>query len=645
MLEKMALSVKSMLGRFLQRAVSLPRARKRLILVTMDFLVLVALVWASYCIRFASFFIPSFQQTMLILAAPVIAIPVFVRLGLYRSVLRYLPERAIWTILQAVTLAVLGWVALAFLTFMTGAEGVPRTIPFFYWLGAIGFLAGSRFGMKWLLGGMEGTLKPKRILIYGAGEAGVQLLNALHGVKDSRVLGFIGEDSTLHGLEIMGLRVYPPDAVAGLVANMGIDEIIIATASPNAANRKRLFAEFSALPIKLRILPPISDLAGGRYLVNFVRSFGIDDLLGRSEVPANPDLLKAAIEGKVVMVTGAAGSIGSAVSRLVAGFEPAVLVLLDINEHGIYEINRELSKIASFRRVAVLGSVADRAFIERVLRDNPVDVIFHCAAYKHVALVEENVLEGVRNNIFGTATLVDAAYRAGVPNLVLISSDKAVRPASVMGATKRWSELIVRHYGLEAAGDGRLRSYSSVRFGNVIGSSGSVVPLFREQIANGGPVTITHENMTRYFMSVREAAELIVQASVLSESGDILLLEMGEAVNIRDLAEDMIGLAGLTIRDAANPAGDIEIVAIGPRPGEKIFEELFYDRDGVTATAHPKILRARRHERLEDLVPGGLAKLKAALDIGDEPAVRQILFTAVEAAPEEALPDWTQTDS
>jgi FlaA1/EpsC-like NDP-sugar epimerase len=278
--------------------------------------------------------------------------------------------------------------------------------------------------------------------------------------------------------------------------------------------------------------------------------------------------------------------------------------------------------------------VAERRFIDRVLRENDVDAVFHCAAYKHVALVEANTLAAVWNNVFGTATLAEAARDVGIANLVLISSDKAVRPASVMGATKRWSELIVRHYGAGEAGNGQARCFCSVRFGNVIGSSGSVVPLFREQIANGGPVTVTDENMTRYFMSVREAAELIVQASVLSQSGDILLLEMGEPVRIRDLADDMITLAGLTVRSAENPSGDVEIVVIGPRPGEKIFEELFYDRDGVTKTAHPKILRGRRLEYEKDNIPARLAKLREALKTGDESAVRRILFEAVEASPE-----------
>ena len=477
------------------------------------------------------------------------------------------------------------------------------------------------------------------LLIYGSGDAGVQLLNALRGSRERQVLGFIGDDQTLRGMEIMGLRVYTSDAVGALVQNMGVEEIIISTSALNSAERKRVFAKFAHLPVKLRIVPPISDLAGGRYLVNFVRDFDIDDLLGRSEVPANPDLLRAAVKGKVVLVTGAAGSIGSALSRLVSGFGPAALVLLDVNEHGLYEIDRELRQIATCRLVPVLGSVAERHFIDRVLRDNQVDAVFHCAAYKHVALVEANTLAAVWNNVFGTATLAEAARDAGIANLVLISSDKAVRPASVMGATKRWSELVVRYYGAGETDDGRPRCFSSVRFGNVIGSSGSVVPLFREQIANGGPVTITHENMTRYFMSVREAAELIVQASVLSQSGDILLLEMGEPVRIRDLAEDMVALAGLTVRNAANPGGDIEIVAIGPRPGEKIFEELFYDRDGVMKTDHPKILRGRRLEYAENNIPASLARLKQALVASDEPAVRRILFEGVEASTAARRPD------
>ena len=619
----------SFLDRAAQRIASLPRRQKRAILVAVDFVSLTVLVWVSFSLRLKEPFYPNLGQATLMFAAPVIAIPIFVRMGLYRSVLRYLPERAIWTIIQAVSLAVLGWVTLAFLSAATGLEGVPRSIPVAYWALATVFLVGSRFGMKWmLLGRAHDSFRAKRTLIYGAGEAGVQLWSALRSSHEREVLGFIGEDPALQGLDVMGLRVYPPEILPSLVSNMGVDELIIATSTSDNAERRRLFASLSSLPIKLRVLPPISDIASGRYLVSFVRDFDLDDLLGRSEVPADPELLKRAVDGKVILVTGAAGSIGSAVSHLVAGLSPAALVILDVNEFGLYQIDRQLRQVATFPILPVLGSVADRALLDRIMSQNAVDTVFHCAAYKHVSLVEANMLEGVRNNILGTATLAEAAFHAGVKNFVLISSDKAVRPVSVMGATKRWSELIVRHYGRKSS---QAHCYSSVRFGNVIGSSGSVVPLFREQIANGGPVTITDDNMTRYFMSVREAAELIVQASALSTTGDILLLEMGDPVRIRDLAEDMIALAGLTVRDVENPGGDIEIVAIGARPGEKIHEELFYDRSGVTPTAHPKILRARRPQRPEDGIVEELEKLRQALQAADETAVRHILFAYVES--------------
>jgi FlaA1/EpsC-like NDP-sugar epimerase len=329
-------------------------------------------------------------------------------------------------------------------------------------------------------------------------------------------------------------------------------------------------------------------------------------------------------------VTGAAGSIGSAVCRTVARLKPSKLILIELNEHGLYEISREIGAYATFPTVSLLGSVADGHFIERALKAHQVDTIFHCAAYKHVPLVEENAVEGVRNNIFGTQVLAEAAWRLGVPNLVLISSDKAVRPANVMGATKRWSELIVRHYGAKPGAGVTSRNFCSVRFGNVIGSSGSVVPLFKEQIANGGPVTVTHDDMTRYFMSVREAAELILQASALSESGDILLLEMGEPVRIRSLAEDMIVLAGLSVRDANNPSGDIEVKAVGLRAGEKLHEELFYDPAGVAATGHPKILRAKRRSGSSDHVPAVLDEISAAIAARDEAEVRRILFEFVQ---------------
>src|SRR5690606_34897614 len=347
-------------------------------------------------------------------------------------------------------------------------------------------------------------------------------------------------------------------------------------------------------------------------------------------VPADPVLLRTMIEGRSLMVTGAAGSIGSALCRIIAQLKPARLVLLDTNEHGLYQIGRELQREALFPLVTVLGSIADGDLVRRVIRENDIETIYHCAAYKHVHLVEQNSLEGIRNNVLGTESLARAATDCGVRNFILISSDKAVRPASVMGATKRWAEKIVRHHGVRSLDEPYERNFACVRFGNVIGSSGSVIPLFKEQIVNGGPVTITDEKMTRYFMSVREAAELIVQAGALSESGDILLLEMGEPIRIRDLAEDMIALAGLSVRDARNPEGDIEIVTIGMREGEKLHEELFYNPEGVTPTAHSKILRARRMNGSGDSVPDMLAELSDAVAKADRKAAVEVLFRYTE---------------
>jgi len=611
-------------------AMATSRNVKRVLLISFDVVALIALVWISFCIRFNSFFVPNSEQVLIILAAPVIAIPIFVRMGLYRSVLRYLPERAIWTIVRAVSIATLIWMGLAFLTRMTGASGIPRTIPVIYWVMSVAVIAGSRFGAKWVIWGQSRPeLLSRQTLVYGTGEPATQLANALRSGSDRLVVGFISDDQSIHGMDILGLRVYAPAELPFLIENFGINEIIV-TGNSSVAKQRDLIAAIGSAPVKVRILPPIADLASGKYLVNHLRDIEIEDLLGRSEVPADPELMESMIAGQVIMITGAAGSIGSAVARTVARHKPAKLVLLEFNEHGLYEIERKIKQDADFPVVAVLGSICDADLVDHAIRDNAVDTIYHCAAYKHVGLVEENMLEGVRNNVFGTEELTKAAHSNNVRNFILISSDKAVRPSNVMGATKRWAELIVRYYAAQEPPRGNVkRNFASVRFGNVIGSSGSVVPLFKEQIANGGPVTVTDPAMTRYFMSVREAAELIVQAGALSQSGDILLLEMGEPVSIMDLAEDMILLAGLSVRNADNPDGDIAISVIGPRDGEKIHEELFYDPDSATKTAHPKILRGRLTNGRGAEMPAVMRKLRNALGARDEAQVREILFDYV----------------
>lgn len=630
-----------------------PRRTKRALLLAADIIGLTMIIWLAYCFRFERLFIPNREQIFLILAGPAIAIPVFVYMGLYRAVLRYLRERAIWTIVQAVTISTLIWVSVVFLTLSYGAEGVPRTIVVLYWIGGIVAVTGSRFGIKWLL--RRGLPRPKektRVLIFGAGDAAAQLAEALHAAGDCQVLGFLSDDPSLQGMDILGIRIYPTARIEELITNMGIQEVIIATTSASTRKRREVVASLGQFPVKIRVLPPIADLAAGKYLVSYIRDIDIDDLLGRSPVPADPALLRAPVEGRVILITGAAGSIGSAVCRTVAQANPAKLILLDFNELGLYQIERELRRYGAFPLVAVLGSITDARLLRRVLDEHKVETVYHCAAYKHVSLVEENQLEGVRNNVMGTLTVVKEACASTVENFVLISSDKAVRPKSVMGATKRWAELIVRYYGMQAARkNGKRRVFSCVRFGNVIGSSGSVVPLFKEQIAAGGPVTLTHEGMTRYFMSVREAAELIVQAGALSTGCDILLLDMGEPVKIRDLAEDMVMLAGLTVRDADNPDGDIEIVTIGMRPAEKLCEELFYDPTGVTATRHPKILRAKPQDGVAGGVPAMLKQLSDAIESGDETEVRRVLFEqlkendserANQALPQHAVETSTQ---
>jgi FlaA1/EpsC-like NDP-sugar epimerase len=604
-----------------------PRRTKKAILLIADAIGLTGVIWLAFCFRFERLFVPNFEQTLLILAAPAIAIPIFIRMGLYRAVLRYLRERAIWTMIQAVTLATLAWVALVFLTLSYGADGVPRTIAVLYWIGSLAGVIGSRFGVKWLLnGGVMAAKDRGRVLIYGEGEALVQLVDALNSTGDRQVIGIVTDDSGLHGMEILGIRVHPSAALDELVTDGDVQEVIIASSTASTRHRRELVARLGRLPVKIRVLPPFADLASGKYLVSYVRDIDIDDLLGRSPVPADPELMRSMIEDRVILVTGAAGSIGSALCRAIAQRDPAKLVLLEINELGLYQIERELRRYGSFPVVPVLGSIADAQLIRHVLAEHKVQTVYHCAAYKHVSLVECNQLEGVRNNVFGTLALAEEACAGGVQNFVLISSDKAVRPTSVMGATKRWAELIVRHYGEIARQQDETRVFASVRFGNVIGSSGSVVPLFKEQIASGGPVTLTHEEMTRYFMSVREAAELIVQAGALSHSGDILLLDMGEPIKIRQLAEDMIMLAGFTVRNEDNPDGDIEIVTVGMREGEKLSEELFYDPSGVTATRHRKILRARPLLGTADQVPAMLAQLKLAMESGDVAAMREVLF-------------------
>ena len=617
-----------MFERLKHRALGLSRPWKRTLTIAFDALVLLASLWASYALRLGWNFVPNRAQALLGIAAVLIAVPVFIRLGLYRAVIRYLPERILVTILQAMLLTSLAWSGLLFLTNMYGMDGAPRSVPIiFFALGTV-VIASTRFALKRWLGVPPPDRRIGMVLIYGANEAGVQLASALSANGAAQIGAFIDDDPAYVGRDLVGYRVYRPGEIGGLIRNLGVSAVIISLPRATAAQRRHVYQQLTAYSVPIRTLPSITDLATGKYAVGAMRQIDIDDLLGRSSVPADPELLRQMIEGRSILVSGAGGSIGSELTRLIARWAPRRIVLLEANEFALYEVERKLKREPQVEVVRVLGSAGDAQLVRSVIEREEVEVVFHAAAHKHVPLLEDNVLEGIRNNVFGTATLAGAALAAGVGQFVLISTDKAVHPTSVMGATKRWAEMIVLDADAKARAAGAAGRFCAVRFGNVLGSNGSVVPLFLEQIAGGGPVTLTDDKMTRYFMSVHEAAELIVQAGALSTGGDFLVLEMGTPIAIRTLAEEMIRLVGLSVRSHANPAGDIEIQTVGARPGEKLEEQLFYDPAHVKRTRQPKVLRAEPMGASSDLEPA-LEQLRAALEASDQSAARRILFDFV----------------
>lgn len=623
-----------------ERLVEIPRLWKRLLMIGIDIAALMIALWASYAIRLAQW-MPALTTERLVLAicAAAVAIPFFIKLGLYRSVIRYLPDAAIWTILRAMLMATMSWVIIIFLMEMAGQGIVPRSVPFLYFVLGTLLIGGIRFAAKWILNQGTGLRRDEDpIFIYGTGPTAAQLARALKGHGNRFVMGLIDDDPANHGRDIAGYRVFPSGDLPGLIDRYGIKEIVLSMSAIPAETRQAVIARVTGLGVRVRTLPDISDIVDGKYIVNQIREIELDELLGRSFIPADKELLNQALTGKIVMVTGAGGSIGSELCRLIIRWKPKKLVLLEASEFALYKIEQELLAAGDHAVVPVLGSVTDESLMRRAIRSHGVQVLYHAAAHKHVPLVEANVLEGIHNNVFGTLTVARMAAEEKIESFVLISSDKAVRPTNVMGATKRWAELIVRQMAIEAQARADRQTFCAVRFGNVIGSNGSVVPLFKQQIAKGGPVTITDLDMTRYFMSIPEAAELIVQAGALSAGGDVFLLDMGEPVRIGDLAENMIRLAGFQVRNEKNPDSGIAIEVIGIRPGEKLYEELFYDRDNAQPTRHPKILRADSAAIARYDMEASLRDLAAAIAAEDEAEAKKLLFALIsgENAPEQA---------
>lgn len=625
-------------ARIAGRLIGLNRRAKQLAMLLADGCLLIFAIWASYSLRLGEVFHPSLRQFALMCAAPVLAVPIFLKLGLYRSVIRYVGEQALWSVVKGMSLAALLWAALAFMTQMTGLEGVPRAVPLLYWLIATVLVAGSRFAARWMLWlPVRSRFAGRQVLIYGAGAAGRQLAVSLRAGRELFPAGFLDDDVSLQGKDVDGLRVYAPAQLPDLIDRFDIHDVIVTLPSASSVQRRTVVTFLERHRVRVRILPAMTDIASGKHLVNMVREVDIGDLLGRDPVAADPALLGRCIVGKVVMVTGAGGSIGSELCRQITALGPARLVLLESSEPALYQIERALQRVAGCEVLPCLGSVRDEPLVARILATHGVQTIYHAAAHKHVPLVEANVFEGAANNALGTLSVAQTAYAAGVETFLLISTDKAVRPTNVMGATKRWAELVVQDFARRAKAEGRNQRFCAVRFGNVLGSSGSVIPLFKEQIAAGGPLTVTNAEVTRYFMSIHEAVELVIQAGSLADGGEIFLLDMGEPVKILDLAHKMIGLAGHTVRSDAVPDGDIEIVITGLRPGEKLHEELLIGSENAEGTSHPKILRANEPcmpgRELVDLV----LRLRSSMAAWDEAAVRAVLM-------ETALRTWQRAD-
>ena len=608
---------------------SLSRVVKRLIMMFVDVLLIVTILTLSLSMRLGEWFWPQGDLVYLLFFAPLVAIPIFIKFGLYRAIVRYIGFKALWVIVQAVSLYALVW---GVIVLLSGAQGVPRSVILINWILGMLLIGGSRIIGRWWFSDKKSYSvnafdKRKNVLVYGAGSAGIQLATALTYSQELNPIAFIDDEPTLSNHQIMGLKVHSSNNLGELVASMKIEEVLLAIPSVSRNRRNEIINNLEPYPVLVRTVPGVSELAQGKLKINDLNVVSINDLLGRDPVPPNQNYLRSDITDKVVMVTGAGGSIGSELCRQIIQLQPKKIVLFEQNEFSLYTIDQELiQKNLKIDIAPILGSVLDSKQVERVCKTFSVQTIYHAAAYKHVPMIELNNFSGIENNIFGTLSCAEAAVLSNVDTFVLISTDKAVRPTNIMGATKRFSEMILQ--ALSKKYNDKATNFSMVRFGNVLDSSGSVIPLFNKQIKEGGPVTVTDPAIIRYFMTIPEAAQLVIQAGAMSKGGDVFVLDMGEPVKILYLAKKMIHLSGLNIKDSNNPNGDIEILFTGLRPGEKLYEELLIG-DSVLETEHQLILRSN-----EEMLPWSdlkliLNKLKTSVDKQNLEGARQALIEAV----------------
>lgn len=649
-----------------KRLLGMERGQKRLLQVVTDIVLITVSLSLAIGVHASSLLFQDY--TWLFIAAPLISIPVFVRSGMYRAVMRYFGNDALRTIVKAISVAV-------FILWLVGSplqtNWQPIEVPllFLIWTFSILLVGGLRLLMRqyfmgdWYFGSGKVALNShhannwQAVAIYGAGSAGNQLLTALRMGRDMRPVAFIDDDLGIVNRVIAGLPVYAPGDIDRLIKETGADQILLAVPSASRSRRREILDYLESFSVHVRSVPGFMDLASGRVKVSDIQEVDVGDLLGRDSVPADETLLHRCIDGKSVMVSGAGGSIGSELCRQILALGPKTLVLYEHSEYNLYSIYEELRQLAMRRSlnvniVPVLGSIRRYSRLNNVLARWGVNTVYHAAAYKHVPLVEQNIAEGILNNVIGTLNLARSAIENGVANFVLVSTDKAVRPTNVMGASKRLAEMILQAFSREPSIENPAKSgatqinrtqFTMVRFGNVLGSSGSVIPRFREQILHGGPVTVTHPNITRYFMTIPEAAQLVIQAGSMGRGGDVFLLDMGEPVRILDLAKQMIHLSGVTVKDQDNPNGDIAIEFTGLRPGEKLYEELLIGADSEP-TDHAMIMRAHEEYLPWEDLQLVINRLLERVEEDDYASVRKLLRETVQGyVPEKEIVDLVYT--
>lgn len=649
------------------RLLTMPRYQKRLLQVAADTTLIWVSLWLAFGLRLDDFSVaqPLSAHAWLFFLAPCFSIPLLTRAGLYRAILRYLDMQVLWNLCKAMSLAA-AMLALAMWLMGPTSVVVPRSVVIIHTVLAMALLGGLRLLMRayfqagvlpMAVGGRRTALATERpnVAIYGAGRAGNQLFGALATDRNRKVVAFLDDDPALHGRTLGGVPVFDPAHIGTLVDKLQLKEILLAIPSASRSRRRQIIDCLAHYQVAVRTIPGFCDLASGKLKVDELREVDIADLLGRDPVAPNIELLERCIRDQTVMVTGAGGSIGSELCRQILNSSPRTLILFEHSEYNLYNIQCDLeSRIREagldVKLVPILNSVRDQQRLFDVMSAWNVDTVYHAAAYKHVPMVECNMAEGILNNVFGTLYSAQAAMRAGVANFVLISTDKAVRPTNTMGCTKRLAELILQALAFEANpvpyGDrsnlslpNRTR-FTMVRFGNVLGSSGSVVPRFRTQIQAGGPVTVTHPEITRYFMTIPEAAMLVIQAGSMGMGGDVFVLDMGQPMKIRDLAEKMILLSGLTVKTLENPQGDIAIEYVGLRPGEKLYEELLIG-DNVSPTQHPRIMRASEARLDWNTIKAVLDELAQAIADDNYPRIRSLFLDVVDGyRPEGDMVDW-----